>query len=403
MEFACGIPHLLKGEFTRQRRHRHRQLVAAPTARRVRGHHAVQLSRDGADVDVSARDRVRQHVRPEAVGARSVAARLRLAELLAEAGLPPGVFNVVNGDREAVDTLLTDPDVAAVSFVGSTPVAQHVYETAAQHGKRVQALGGAKNHMVVMPDADPQLAAQALMGAAYGSAGERCMAISVAVAVGDAADQLIAALRPMIDALRIGAGTRDGVEMGPLVTREHLRARARLHRRWACSEGATLVVDGRGHRGRPDTSRASFSALRCSITSSRDMRIYREEIFGPVLVDRARAGSRRRARSSSMRHEFGNGTAIFTRDGAQRAQVRAAGAGRDGRRQRADSGADGVPQLRRLEALAVRRSSRARPGRRALLHALKTVTARWPRGARGAIRVHDADDEVRPLQMPEQA
>src|SRR4029078_13715643 len=130
--------------------------------------------------------------------------------------------NVVNGDREAVDALHTDPNVAAVSFVGSTPVAQHIYETASHQGKRVQALGGAKNHMVVMPDADPQLAAQALMGSAYGSAGERCMAISIAVAVGDAADSLIATLRPMIDSLSIGAGTHDGVEMGPLVTREHL-------------------------------------------------------------------------------------------------------------------------------------------------------------------------------------
>jgi malonate-semialdehyde dehydrogenase (acetylating)/methylmalonate-semialdehyde dehydrogenase len=136
--------------------------------------------------------------------------------------LPGGVFNVVNGDRVAVDTLLTDPEVAAVSFVGSTPVAEHVYKTASAHGKRVQALGGAKNHMVVMPDADTKQAAQALMGAAYGSAGERCMAISVAVAVGDAGDRLVSEIKALIEKLDVGDGTRDGVEMGPLVTREHL-------------------------------------------------------------------------------------------------------------------------------------------------------------------------------------
>jgi len=237
---------------------------------------------------------------------------LRLAELLTEAGLPPGVFNVVNGDREAVETLLTDGDVAAVSFVGSTPVAKHVYETAARTGKRVQALGGAKNHMVVMPDADTKLAAQALMGAAYGSAGERCMAISVALAVGDAGDRLIAELRPLIAALKVGPGTAAGVEMGPLVTREHLQ-RVRDYIEVGVKEGATLVVDGRslqvaGHADGFYLGATLFDRV------EPQMRIYREEIFGPVLVV-VRVPDLQTALRLVNEHEFGNGTAIFTRDG----------------------------------------------------------------------------------------
>jgi malonate-semialdehyde dehydrogenase (acetylating)/methylmalonate-semialdehyde dehydrogenase len=237
---------------------------------------------------------------------------LRLAELLTEAGLPPGVLNVVNGQREAVDTLLTDADVAAVSFVGSTPIARHVYETASRAGKRVQALGGAKNHMVVMPDADARLAAQALMGAAYGSAGERCMAISVAVAVGDAGDRLIAELRPLIAALRIGPGTASGVEMGPLVTREHLQ-RVRDYIDVGVEEGATLVVDGRtvqpaGHANGFYLGASLFDRV------EPHMRIYREEIFGPVLIV-VRVPDLRTALALVNTHEFGNGTAIFTRDG----------------------------------------------------------------------------------------
>ncbi|MBF8292419.1 MAG: methylmalonate-semialdehyde dehydrogenase (acylating), partial [Steroidobacteraceae bacterium] len=169
---------------------------------------------------------------------------LRLAELLTEAGAPPGVLNVVNGDREAVDTLLTDPGVDAISFVGSTPVAEHVFRTGSNHGKRVQALGGAKNHMVVMPDADPAGAAHALAGAAYGSAGERCMAISVAVAVGNAGDRLVEALRTELAAIRVLPGTAEGADMGPLVTREHLD-RVLGYVATGVQEGAKLVVDGR--------------------------------------------------------------------------------------------------------------------------------------------------------------
>ena len=237
---------------------------------------------------------------------------LRLAELLLEAGAPPGVLNVINGDRIAVETLLTDADVAAVSFVGSTAVADHIYRTASAHGKRVQALGGAKNHLVVMPDADPKQAAQALMGAAYGSAGERCMAISVAVAVGDAADRLVPELKQLISKLAVGAGDKEGVDIGPLVTREHLE-RVRGYVDLGVKEGAQLVVDGRGLSvpSHPE----GFYLGACLFDHVRPgMRIYREEIFGPVLVV-VRVKSFEEALHLVDTHEYGNGTAIFTRDG----------------------------------------------------------------------------------------
>jgi malonate-semialdehyde dehydrogenase (acetylating)/methylmalonate-semialdehyde dehydrogenase len=237
---------------------------------------------------------------------------LRLAQLLTEAGLPPGVFNVINGDRVAVDTLLSDPEVAAVSFVGSTPVAEHVYEMASAHGKRVQALGGAKNHMVVMPDADLKQAAQALMGAAYGSAGERCMAVSVAVAVGDVGDGLVRELKALIDALDVGDGARDGVEMGPLVTREHLE-RVQGYLDLGVREGAKLVADGREQAisGHPE----GFYLGPCLFDHVRPaMRIYKEEIFGPVLAI-VRVAEFEQALQLVNAHDFGNGAAIFTRDG----------------------------------------------------------------------------------------
>jgi malonate-semialdehyde dehydrogenase (acetylating)/methylmalonate-semialdehyde dehydrogenase len=237
---------------------------------------------------------------------------MRLAALLAEAGLPHGVFNVVNGDREAVDTLLSDPNVAAVSFVGSTPVAEHVYRTAAVHGKRVQALGGAKNHLVVMPDADLDRATQALIGAAYGSAGERCMAISVAVAVGDSAAPLVERLQRQIAAIRVGPGTAPAVDMGPLITREH-RQRVSDYIATGVQEGASLVVDGRGLVVAGHESGFFLGAsLFDHVTPA--MRIYREEIFGPVLVV-VRAPDFTAALELVNRHEFGNGTSIFTADG----------------------------------------------------------------------------------------
>ncbi len=237
---------------------------------------------------------------------------LRLAELLTEAGAPPGVLNVLNGDREAVDALLTDPGVDAISFVGSTPVAEHVFRTGSNHGKRVQALGGAKNHMVVMPDADPAGAAHALAGAAYGSAGERCMAISVAVAVGGAGDRLVEALRKELAAIRVLPGTAEGADMGPLVTREHLD-RVLGYVETGVLEGAKLVVDGRSHKV-AGNERGFFMGpvLFDSVTPA--MRIYREEIFGPVLVI-VRVPDLESALDLIDHHEYGNGAAIFTRDG----------------------------------------------------------------------------------------
>jgi malonate-semialdehyde dehydrogenase (acetylating)/methylmalonate-semialdehyde dehydrogenase len=237
---------------------------------------------------------------------------LRVAQLLKQAGLPDGVFNVVNGDREAVDTLLTDPRVAAVSFVGSTPVAEYIYRTASTHGKRVQALGGAKNHMVVMPDADTENAASALIGAAYGSAGERCMAISVAVAVGDAAEPLLEALQRQLRALQVGSGLDDGVEMGPLVTREH-RDRVGGYVDLGVHEGARLVVDGRGLRVKGHEDGYFIGPCLFDGVEPR-MRIYKEEIFGPVLCV-VRVPDLATATSLVNSHEFGNGTAIFTASG----------------------------------------------------------------------------------------
>jgi malonate-semialdehyde dehydrogenase (acetylating)/methylmalonate-semialdehyde dehydrogenase len=237
---------------------------------------------------------------------------MRLAELLREAELPDGVFNVVNGDREAVDTLLTDPRVEAVSFVGSTPVAEYIYRTASAHGKRVQALGGAKNHMVVMPDADVDNAANALVGAAYGSAGERCMAISVAVAVADAAEPLIDAVRRRLDRLKVGSGLDEDVEMGPLVTREHLE-RVRGYVDLGVEEGAELVVDGRGLRV-PGHEGGFFIGPCLFDRVGPAMRIYREEIFGPVLCV-VRVPDLAAALDLVNAHEFGNGTAIFTASG----------------------------------------------------------------------------------------
>ena len=275
------------------------------------------------------------------------------------------MFNVVDGEAETVDALLAHPDVAAVSFVGSTPVAEHVYRTATQAGKRVQALGGAKNHLVVMPDADVAQAADALVGAAYGSAGERCMAISVAVAVGDAtADALVAALRERLAAMRVGPGDADGVEMGPLITAEH-RERVRSYVDLGVTEGAELVVDGRAQRFDGD---GFFLGASLFDRVTPEMRIYREEIFGPVLVI-VRAGSFEEALAIVDAHPFGNGAADLHPRRRRRTRVQPPRPRRDGRHQRSDPGADGVPLLRRLEALALRRRARARDGGRSVLYA----------------------------------
>lgn len=238
---------------------------------------------------------------------------LRLAELMKEAGLPDGVLNVVNGDKQAVDTLLSHPEVAGISFVGSTPVAQYIYKTATANGKRAQALGGAKNHMVIMPDADLDQVVNALMGAAYGAAGERCMAISVAVAIGEeTADALVERLSPLVRELKAGPGTDPKVEMGPLISAEH-RSRVKGYVDLGVEEGAKLVVDGREIV--TEGTAAGFYLGGCLFDQvTTEMRIYKEEIFGPVLCV-VRAPDFATALSMINAHEYGNGAAIFTRDG----------------------------------------------------------------------------------------
>jgi malonate-semialdehyde dehydrogenase (acetylating)/methylmalonate-semialdehyde dehydrogenase len=311
VEFATGIPHLLKGH------------VGEDVGKGVDCHTLLQPL--GVCVGITPFNfpvMVPLWMFPMAIACGNTfilkpsekvpSASLRMAELLHEAGLPPGVLNVVPGDRVAVDALLEHPDVAAVSFVGSTPVARHVYEVAARHGKRVQALGGAKNHAVVLPDADLDFAADALIGAAYGSAGERCMAISAVVAVGPAGDALVARLRQRAEQLPVGPGTKGGVEMGPVITGAH-RDRVRGYVDAGVKEGATLVVDGR--RAEVPEGKGGFFVGPSLFDHVRpEMSIYRDEIFGPVLVV-LRAGSLDEAIALVNRNPYGNGTAIFTRSG----------------------------------------------------------------------------------------
>jgi len=311
VEFACGIPHLMKGEVTEQ--------VG-------RGIDSWSLRQPiGVCAGITPFNfpaMVPMWMFPVALACgncfvlkpseRDPSPGYRIAELLLEAGLPPGVFNVVNGDKEAVDALLSHPDLDAVSFVGSTAIASYIYATAAQNGKRVQALGGAKNHMVVMPDADLDQATDALMGAAYGSAGERCMAVSVAVAVGGVGDRLMDKLVPRVQALKVGPGTDPEAEMGPLVTGQHL-AKVRSYVDLGVKEGAKLVVDGRGLKLQGYEN--GFFLGGCLFDEVKpEMRIYREEIFGPVLSV-VRAPDFEDAVKLVNDHEYGNGVAIFTRDG----------------------------------------------------------------------------------------
>ena len=311
VEFASGIPHLLKGE--------HAEDVGAG----VDSHSTRQpLGVCAGITPFNFPIMCPMWMAPVALACgntfvlkpseKDPSASMMAAELLDEAGLPPGVFNVVHGDKEAVDALLTHPDVAAVSFVGSTPVARHVYETATAHGKRVQALGGAKNHAVVLPDADLDAAADALIGAAYGSAGERCMAISAVVAVGEAGDAIVSRIRDRAASVRVGPGDREGVEMGPLITREHLD-RVAGYVDLGEQAGADLVVDGRGVRveGHDD---GFFLGPTLFDRVTVDMPVYRDEIFGPVLVV-VRADSYDEAIDIVNRNPYGNGTAVFTRSG----------------------------------------------------------------------------------------
>ncbi|MBS7543679.1 CoA-acylating methylmalonate-semialdehyde dehydrogenase [Ancylobacter oerskovii] len=324
VEFACGIPHLLRGDFTEQVA----RGVDVFSARHPLG---VVAGITPFNFPVM----VPMWMFPVALACgnsfvlkpseKDPTPSLMLAELLAEAGLPKGVFNVVQGDKEAVDTLLTHPDVAAVSFVGSTAIGEYVYKTACAHGKRAQALCGAKNHLVVMPDADLDKTVDALMGAGYGSAGERCMAVSVAVAVGGVGDALMEKLVPKVQALKVGPGMDADSEMGPLVTREHL-AKVRGYVDDGVAAGAKLVVDGRDLKlqGYEDGYFLG-GCLFDDVTT--DMKIYKEEIFGPVLSV-VRVPAYEDALRLVNDHEYGNGAAIFTRDGdAARAFDRDAKAG----------------------------------------------------------------------------
>ncbi|UVM29421.1 CoA-acylating methylmalonate-semialdehyde dehydrogenase [Pseudomonas sp. B21-021] len=243
---------------------------------------------------------------------RDPSASLLMARLLTEAGLPDGVFNVVQGDKTAVDALLQHPDIEAISFVGSTPIAEYIHQQATARGKRVQALGGAKNHMIVMPDADLDQAADALIGAAYGSAGERCMAISIAVAVGEVGDQLIAKLLPRIDQLKVGNGLQGDSDMGPLVTAEH-KARVEGFIDQGVAQGAQLIVDGR-HFKVPGAEAGFFVGATLFDHVTTDMSIYQQEIFGPVLGI-VRVPDFASAVALINAHEFGNGVSCFTSDG----------------------------------------------------------------------------------------
>ena len=311
IEFACGIPQLLKGDYTDQ-------VSTGIDNWTLRQPLGVVAGITPFNFPVM----VPCWMFPVALAAgncfilkpseRDPSPSLFMAELLKQAGLPDGVFNVIQGDKEVVDALLTHPQVQGLSFVGSTPIAQYIYETGAHHGKRVQALGGAKNHMVVMPDADLDQAVDALIGAGYGSAGERCMAISVAVLVGDVGERIVPMLAERAKSLKVKNGMELDAEMGPIVTRE-ARDRIEGYIALGVQEGATLVVDGRGcqvpgHEGGFFTGGTLFD----HVTPA--MRIYKEEIFGPVLAC-VRAKDFAEAVQLVNDHEFGNGVSCFTSDG----------------------------------------------------------------------------------------
>jgi malonate-semialdehyde dehydrogenase (acetylating) / methylmalonate-semialdehyde dehydrogenase len=312
VEFACGIPQLLKGEYCEQ------------VGRGIDSWSLRQpLGVCAAVGPFNFPAMIPLWTAPVAIGCgntfvmkpseRVPSTALRLAELWKEAGLPDGVYNVVNGDKEVVDAFIEHPDIAALSLVGSTPTAANVYQRAAATGKRVQALGGAKNHMVVMPDADIQQVTDALMGAAYGSAGERCMAISVAVAVGpETGDRLVEALVPRVRALRVGPGKQPDMDMGPLITRAHLE-RVTEYVRLGEQEGAKLLVDGRGLKV-PGAESGFFMGGCLFDHVTQGMKIYQEEIFGPVLCI-VRCPDLTSAIALVNGHRFGNGGSIFTASG----------------------------------------------------------------------------------------
>ena len=311
VEYACGIPQMLKGEFTEN-------VGSNVDSWSIRQPLGVCAGITPFNFPAM----VPMWMFPMAIACgntfvlkpseKDPSCSLRLAELLKEAGLPDGVFNVINGDKEAVDALINNRDVAAMSFVGSTPIAKYIYENCAKNEKRVQALGGAKNHCVVMPDCDLDQAVNGLMGAAYGSAGERCMAQSVAVAVGGIGDRLVKSLAKKVETLKVGPGMDKQSEMGPLVTKEHL-AKVKNYVDIGEKEGAKLIVDGRnfklqGYENGYYIGGCLFDHVK------KDMKIYKEEIFGPVLCV-VRANNYDEALKLVNDHAFGNGTSIYTSDG----------------------------------------------------------------------------------------
>jgi malonate-semialdehyde dehydrogenase (acetylating)/methylmalonate-semialdehyde dehydrogenase len=311
VEFACGIPQMLKGEFTENVGTN----IDSWSMRQPLGVCA-------GITPFNFPAMVPMWMFPMAIACgntfilkpseKDPSCSIRLAQLFSEAGLPNGVFNVVNGDKEVVDSILTNKDVKAVSFVGSTPIAKYIYENAAKNEKRVQALGGAKNHCVVMPDCDMDQAVNGLMGAAYGSAGERCMAQSVAVAVGGIGDKLVEKLSKKVEALKVGPGLDKNSEMGPLITKEHLE-KVKGYVDLGVKEGAKLVVDGRDIKLQGYEN--GFFIGGCLFDNvTKNMRIYNEEIFGPVLSV-VRVKDFNDAIQLINDHEFGNGTSVYTRDG----------------------------------------------------------------------------------------
>ncbi|MCA0201313.1 MAG: CoA-acylating methylmalonate-semialdehyde dehydrogenase [Proteobacteria bacterium] len=313
VEFACAIPHMLKGEFSDT----------------VSGGIDVYSMRQALGVVAGITPFNFPAMVPMWMFAIAIACGntfvlkpsekdpsvpMRLAELMLAAGAPPGVLNVLNGDKEAVDAILTDPVIQAVSFVGSTDIARYIYSTGTAHGKRVQAMGGAKNHMIVMPDADLDQVADALIGAGYGSAGERCMAISVAVPVGDkTADALRKRLEPRVQALKVGISTSTDADFGPLVTKAHME-KVRGYIDLGVKEGADLAIDGRKMSRLQGYENGFFMGGSLFDRVTPDMRIYKEEIFGPVLSI-ARVNDFDAALKLPSEHEFGNGVSIYTRDG----------------------------------------------------------------------------------------
>ncbi len=311
VEFACGIPQMLKGEFTENVGTN----IDSWSMRQPLGVCA-------GITPFNFPAMVPMWMFPMAIACgntfilkpseKDPSCSIRLAQLFSEAGLPNGVLNVVNGDKEVVDSILTNKDIKAVSFVGSTPIAKYIYENAAKNEKRVQALGGAKNHCVVMPDCDMDQAVNGLMGAAYGSAGERCMAQSVAVAVGGIGDKLVEKLSKKVEALKVGPGLDKNSEMGPLVTKEHLE-KVKGYVDLGVKEGAKLVVDGRDIKLQGYEN--GFFIGGCLFDNvTKNMRIYNEEIFGPVLSV-VRVKDFNDAIQLINDHEFGNGTSVYTRDG----------------------------------------------------------------------------------------